>query len=399
MDLHTGLPLWQAINPPPRRYAPAQGSLRCEVAVIGAGITGALVAHFFVKEGIDVVLIDREQPGQGSTAASTGLLQFEIDTPLCDLVRKVGAQRAVHAYQRGIRAIDELEQLMEGASLRCGFSRRESIYFASHWWHLRALKREAACRREHGLPVKLLSRRQLADISSIRSAGALLSPCDGQMDQYAFTQQLLAALAMQGVRIFGDSRAAAIEESSRKCHVIVGDARIESRAVVIATGYAAHELLKFKPGNLQCTYAVASSARATVPGWPNECLLWETARPYFYGRRTGDGRTIIGGADTSYADDHQRDGLLERKVAQLHNRFRKLFPRAEFVPEYAWAGAFAETEDGLACIGRAPGKSHTYAALGYGGNGITFGIIAARLIVDLFVGRPNPDEQVFSFDR
>jgi glycine/D-amino acid oxidase-like deaminating enzyme len=40
-----------------------------------------------------------------------------------------------------------------------------------------------------------------------------------------------------------------------------------------------------------------------------------------------------------------------------------------------------------------------YFALGYGGNGITFSMIAARLILDLYLGRPNQDAAVFAFDR
>jgi hypothetical protein len=36
---------------------------------------------------------------------------------------------------------------------------------------------------------------------------------------------------------------------------------------------------------------------------------------------------------------------------------------------------------------------------GYGGNGITFSAIAARLVTDLLVGRQNPDAEVFRFGR
>jgi hypothetical protein len=61
-------------------------------------------------------------------------------------------------------------------------------------------------------------------------------------------------------------------------------------------------------------------------------------------------------------------------------------------------GGFAEP-GGLPFIGRPPGSDQVYMALGYGGNGITFSTIAARLITDLIVGRANADEAVFRFDR
>jgi glycine/D-amino acid oxidase-like deaminating enzyme len=42
---------------------------------------------------------------------------------------------------------------------------------------------------------------------------------------------------------------------------------------------------------------------------------------------------------------------------------------------------------------------HGYFALGYGGNGITFSWIAANILLDLFLERPNPDAELFRFDR
>jgi glycine/D-amino acid oxidase-like deaminating enzyme len=181
--------------------------------------------------------------------------------------------------------------------------------------------------------------------------------------------------------------------------VYVPAGRIRAQHVVFATGYAAHHQLPQSPGNLQSTFVVASEPLESFAGWPDGCLIWETARPYFYARQTEDGRAIIGGADTAFEDDHQRDALIERQTDRLMKRCRRLFPEIRFVPSFAWAGTFAETQDGLAYIGRLPGYARLYAALGYGGNGITFSMIAARLITDLIVGRPNADAPVFSFDR
>jgi glycine/D-amino acid oxidase-like deaminating enzyme len=55
--------------------------------------------------------------------------------------------------------------------------------------------------------------------------------------------------------------------------------------------------------------------------------------------------------------------------------------------------------DGLAYIGQLADRPNVYFALGYGGNGITFSVIAAQLISDLYCGRPNADAAVFRFER
>ena len=175
--------------------------------------------------------------------------------------------------------------------------------------------------------------------------------------------------------------------------------RILAGTVVYAAGYESQPFLDRTPGSLKTTYAVTSTPIARVDGWPDGCLVWETARPYFYARQTPDGRAMIGGGDTAFAEDHTRETLTARKIHRLRQRFEQLFPAVPFIPEFAWGGTFAGTKDGLAYIGQPPGRPNTFFALGFGGNGITFGIIAARLIADLFLGRPNPDAEIYRFGR
>ena len=80
-------------------------------------------------------------------------------------------------------------------------------------------------------------------------------------------------------------------------------------------------------------------------------------------------------------------------------KFGRLFPDVPLEVAFAWAGTFGETKDGLAYIGVHPRFPHTWFALGYGGNGITFSLIAAEIIRDDFLGRENRDARIFRFGR
>jgi glycine/D-amino acid oxidase-like deaminating enzyme len=118
-----------------------------------------------------------------------------------------------------------------------------------------------------------------------------------------------------------------------------------------------------------------------------------------YLRTTSDDRAIIGGEDVPYATAHKSEPLIARKTKKLQRRFADMFPRLDLEVSYTWAGTFGETKDGLAYIGQTPEFPHAYFVLGYGGNGITFSVIAAQVITDLHLGRPNPDADIFRFDR
>jgi len=380
-------------------YGPLTGDTECDVLVLGAGVTGALIARQLAKAGVSVALVEEREVGRGSTAASTGLLQYEVDTPLVELIGKVGEAAAVHAYRRGLAAVDEIEELVNESGNGCGLARRNSLYFCSRPAHLRNLEQEFECRRHFGFDVEWLSRDRLRAETSIDAAGAIHSHRDAQIDPLQFTWLLIQAAAEDGARVFDHTSAHRIDELTSQVVLHSHLGRISAKKIVYATGYQSAKYLGRAVGALHSTYATASQPGLEVLGWPADCLLWETDRPYFYGRRTEDGRAIIGGEDTDSANDHDRTALLDRQVERLIERFRALFPGTTFVPEFAWAGTFGETKDGLAYIGQIADRPHAYFALGYGGNGITFSAIAAQLICDLYRGRPNADAAVFRFDR
>ena len=92
------------------------------------------------------------------------------------------------------------------------------------------------------------------------------------------------------------------------------------------------------------------------------------------------GRIIIGGEDSNdIIDPDARDALITEKSAILTKRLAALWPRAKPDIAFQWAGTFDTTADGLPLIGPVPGYKSTYAAYGYGGNGITFSFPRGRV--------------------
>jgi glycine/D-amino acid oxidase-like deaminating enzyme len=112
-----------------------------------------------------------------------------------------------------------------------------------------------------------------------------------------------------------------------------------------------------------------------------------------------ENRIIVGGEDEDFVNPKKRDDLIPRKTQILTRKFKTLFPEMKLEVAYSWAGTFGETKDGLAYIGKNRSLPHAYFALGYGGNGITYSIIAAEIIRDDVLGRKNLAAAIFSFNR
>ena len=112
MDLMSGYPFWPIKNGLIASYPALKQDLTCDVAVIGGGITGALIAYHLTEAGCDTVLVDRRDIGGGSTSASTALLPYEVDTPLFQLIDMVGREHAVRSYLLCLEAIGKLGRLI-----------------------------------------------------------------------------------------------------------------------------------------------------------------------------------------------------------------------------------------------------------------------------------------------
>lgn len=400
LDLVSGAPYWPLAAGLLGVYPPLTANAECEVAVVGAGITGALVAHALAEAGVDVIVVDRRDVAHGSTAASTALVSWELDVELGALIERIGEADAVLAYRASLGAVGTLERVIRKLPDDCGFTRRSSLYLASSRRDVRRLEREAELRALHGMPSEYWDRTRLAESHSFRAHGAIRSGGSAEVDPYRLTHALLARATARGARVF--DRTEIVREDFARGTITLKTARgrfIRARRVVMALGYEIPRPLRQDIVSLSSTYALVSEPVAGWTGWEDRCLVWESARPYLYLRTTGDGRVMIGGEDERFRDPARRDRLLPGKIQRLSRRLAKILPSVQAEPAFGWTGTFGSTGDGLPYIGEwaeAPGRIF---ALGYGGNGITFGAIAAEVVRRLCQGEPVEEARLYDLDR
>lgn len=400
MDLRSGLPYWRMINRSHVCYPVLDADLTCEIVIVGGGITGALAAYRLSQEGLDIVLLDKRDIGSGSTAACTGLLQYEIDVDLSDLIDTVGQEPAVRSYRLGREAIDTVRDLTSSLGDDFGFEDRMSLYLASKKSHVRKLRKEFEARKRFGFDVEYLEEPALRERFSLNAPAAIVSRPAAQVDPLRLTQQLVAAAADRGVRVYEQTSVMRIEWSTDSVILITQNGqRVHAKRVLFAAGYESLDYLDQKVGCLYSTFALASAPLQDFNALTSHCLIWETARPYFYFRNTADDRVIIGGLDTAFSSDHANLGMIPNQTKKLEQRFGHLFPGKALNVCAAWAGVFGDTEDGLAYIGESTNHPQAYFASGYGGNGITFSVMASQIIADLYLGRRNADAEIFRFNR
>jgi len=131
MELVAGYPFWLIKNGLLCSYPKLLENTKCDVVIIGGGISGALTAYHLIQAGIECILVDGRTIGLGSTCASTSLLQYELDTPLHKLKTTIGEFKAVRAYQLCSDAIDKLINIMNEIG-HIEYKKRNSLFFSTH---------------------------------------------------------------------------------------------------------------------------------------------------------------------------------------------------------------------------------------------------------------------------
>lgn len=300
MKLTSAQPFWlmrHGIGAVPQ---PLRRNRHCDVVIVGAGITGALVAEAMTAAGLSVIAVDRRYPCLGSTAASTALLQYEIDTPLADLREQLGYRQAVEAYAACLAGVRKVGRLAAALAEDVGFKRRSSLYYASTRQDGKALQHEYRLRRRAGFQCEYLDARELSRRVDFAAPGAIWSRDAGEVDPWLLTQALFARCSKRDFQLYGRTEVVGLVEESRRIVVHTPGHTIHARQVVIAAGYEADRFLPKPVCRLASSFAIVTEPVPRLEGWPSQALIWETARPYHYLRTTVDKRILVGG-ETSHS--------------------------------------------------------------------------------------------------
>lgn len=401
MDLKSGYPFWAVKNGLMKSFPKIETDIECDVVVIGGGITGALIADELVRHDMATTVIEQRDIGWGSTSASTALLQYEIDTHLLDLVKWYGENDGVMAYQACADAIDTLAELAAEVG-DVDFARQESLYFASQAKDEATLYSEFKLRRTHNFKADWLHADSVRDRYGLVSSGAILTHHAARIDPYRMTYQLFNRMLIRGGQVYDRTTIESIVPSANSVTVRTTEGTtLTCKYVVMAAGYAAQNWLTQKVAQNLSTYAfITDPMDPEILGELANTMMWESARPYLYFRCTGEGRLLIGGEDDDIDIPARRDALVEQKCNKMVGRIAELFPGFKIKPTFCWAGTFAETADGLPFFG--PHQQYgprVLFAMAYGGNGISYSMIGAKLLREHIEGEQHKLAALFSFNR
>jgi glycine/D-amino acid oxidase-like deaminating enzyme/nitrite reductase/ring-hydroxylating ferredoxin subunit len=384
---HLNRPLW--LKRADTSYPQLTGTVSVDVAVIGAGITGATAAFLLKQAGRSVALLELNRICSGATGYTTAKLTVGHNLVYADLIRSHDVDTARRYAAGNQAAIEHVARIVDGHAIDCDFERASNYVYVEPGSSTEEVEREAEAARAAGVAAELTTETDLP-----YEVGAAVR-VDGQAQFHPW--KYVAALARlvdgDGSSVFELTRATAVS-SGDPCVVRASGGEVRARHVVVATQLPFLDRgLYFAKAHPTTSYAIAAPVEEAPRG-----MYISADEPTRSIRSTPDesgGRVlIVGGEGHRPGEEPDTQARYERLERFLADRF------GVAAAEYRWSTHDYTPLDKLPYIGRLRrGDGSVLVATGFAKWGMTKGTLAASILTDTILGRRHEDASLYDATR
>ena len=375
-----------------------------DVLIVGGGIVGCSAAYYLAREGVEVVLIEREYVNCRASGRNAGGLHLQLTSPYIKEEDPARVKASVPSLMPlSVEAIATWRELSGEVDCEIDLDVAGGLMLAETARHMRTLERKSALERSGGLEVHVLSRselRALAPYLSDRVVGAEFCPAEGRVNPLLATAAIARGAEAAGARIRCDTDLVALHpRPAGGFEAETSRGRVLCNRVINAAGAG--------------SIAVASMVGVRLPGTarPQQMMVTERTGALVHHmvqhadsrltmKQAANGTIIIGGGwPAAYEEAGDRVRVLRSSIAGNLGIARQVVPAlADLRLVRTWTGIGFLT-DGNPILGPVPGVPGYYNAVPANG-GYTTGPICARLLAEELSGRrPTLDLRPFSIER
>ncbi|MGC9539557.1 FAD-dependent oxidoreductase [Streptomyces sp. UG1] len=379
---------WIETAPPGELEPPPDGDLTVDVAVVGAGIAGLCTAWELARRGREVALLEAGRVAAGVTGHTTAKLTA-LHTLIYDRLRRTRGKDAARLYATSqTDAIRHAAEVTGELGIDCEWEEAAAYTYAEDGDRVDELRAEADAAREAGLAAEFVTETELP----YPVAGAVRVAEQAQFHPRKYLLALAADLKRLGGRLHEHTRVVGLSEGEPCVLTTEDGVQVRAGTVVVATHYPIFDrallFTRLSPRRELVVAAPVDAAGAPTGMYitPEHNTRSVRTAPHGDGERllivTGEHFTPGSGVDVEARFDSLADWAVQR------------FGDLTFT--HRWATQDNDPTDSVPLVGPLhPASRHAYVATGFGGWGLSGGIMAGRLLCDLVTGRENPWSELY----
>ncbi|KND45614.1 MULTISPECIES: FAD-dependent oxidoreductase [Streptomyces] len=372
---------WIESAPHGSEHPALDGDLVVDVAVVGAGIAGISTAWELARRGRRVALLEADRVAAGVTGHTTAKVTA-LHTLIYDRLRRTRGAEAAALYARSQNeAVRHAAALVEELGIDCDWEDAAAYTYAEDEGRVAELRAEAEAAREAGLPAEFVTETGLP----FPVAGAVRVADQAQFHPRKYLLALVGDLVRQGASVHERTRVVRLKEGSPCRLTTEAGFTVTAEDVVIATHYPVFDrALLFTRLSPRRELVLAAPAPAGAD--PHGMYITQEQRtrsartaPY------GDGRRLL-----IVTGEHFTPGTagVEARFELLADWAAERFGPLDFT--HRWATQDNDSTDSVPLVGLFhAGSRHTWVATGFGGWGMSGGIMAGRLLAGLITGHKS----------
>ena len=368
------------------------GDLRAKNVVIGAGITGILIAYLLQKEGQEVILLEADEIASGQTKNTTAKITSQHGLLYHDMIKNVGMERAKGYAKVNEYAIQLYKDIITKEGISCHFEELPSFLYTTKEEGVEKLKKEAKAAKALGIEAEYIRGDKIKELP-FGVMAALKYEHQAQFHPLEFIKGVIKNLT-----IYEHTKVLEVDERFV----------ITEKGVVVADNiiFATHYPFPIVPGYYFLRQHQSRSYALAIVGEG----VPQQLEGIYYGIdrdaisfRHADGALILGGSSHRTGKRFQIETKRKKDrypgpLCHLRETSKKYYPKG--TETASWAAQDCMPHDGIPFIGRFSLKhKNWYVATGFQKWGMTTAMAAAIIIRDCITEKENPYAEVFSPQR
>ena len=251
--------LWLSTAYPRDSFPALNQDARCDVCIVGGGLSGIANAYFLAKEGKDVILLEKNKILAGATGNSTGKLTAQHDLVYAKLLKKFGVDDTKLYYELNEEAVRFGQSIASDNELR----EADSILYSQSKHGTELLKYEAKAYKELGIPGDYGKYTELP----IPLDATLTMKNESQIHPVRFGQRLAKMAVEAGARIYEDSDVLLMDLKKRSL-TLHSRHEVQFKELVLCTHYPIEALrgLQIMKLTVDRSYIVSAEADIALRG-------------------------------------------------------------------------------------------------------------------------------------